>query len=283
MGVEEHSPLLNVLPLEDPLKLHKAVYNRIVRDFNDNKPLPVSVFTYSDAPPGSGLGSSSTMVVTMLSAYRQLLGLPLGEYDIARLAYDIERIDCGLSGGRQDQYATTFGGFNFMEFFENERTLVNPLRVRPYIINELESQVMLYYTGVSRASAKIIDDQVKSTSSEDGSALEGLHQVKMLTYEMKECLLRSDIDGMADLFHQSWLAKKSTSSSITTPLIDTIEDRVLSAGGKSIKISGAGGGGFVMLFVDPLRRLDVKRALKDVEGEFYRFRFSPFGTDSWTI
>ncbi len=96
MGVEEHSPLLNVLPLEDPLKLHKAVYNRIVRDFNDNKPLPVSVFTYSDAPPGSGLGSSSTMVVTMLSAYRQLLGLPLGEYDIARLAYDIERIDCAF-------------------------------------------------------------------------------------------------------------------------------------------------------------------------------------------
>ncbi len=159
-----HCPLQRHIPLEGDLQLHKAIYNRIVRDFNDNKPLPVKVYTHSDAPPGSGLGSSSTMVVTILSAYNELLKLPLGEYDVARLAYEIERVDCNLAGGKQDQYATTFGGFNFMEFFENGRVIVNPLRIRQNIINELESQMVLFFTGVSRSSADIINDQVKNTS-----------------------------------------------------------------------------------------------------------------------
>ncbi|MBC7003554.1 dehydrogenase [Photobacterium sp. BZF1] len=278
-----HSPLLNTLALEGDLLLHKAVYNRIIRDFNDNKPLPVKVYTYSDAPPGSGLGSSSTMVVTIISAYQQLLNLPLGEYDIARLAYEIERVDCDLSGGRQDQYATTFGGFNFMEFFENERVIVNPLRIRQSIINELESQIVLFFTGVSRSSAKIIDDQVKTTASDNKKPLEAMHEVKHLAYSMKECLLKSNIDGMAQLLQEAWNAKKSTSDSISTPQIESIEDKVLSAGAKSIKISGAGGGGFMMLFVDPIRRLDVERALKELDGHIQPFRFTQQGTQSWTV
>lgn len=263
--------------------LHKAVYNRVVTQFNQGQPLPVKVYTHCDAPPGSGLGSSSTLVVTMISAYQKLLNLPLGEYDIAQLAYDIERIDCQLSGGRQDQYATTFGGFNFMEFYDNNRVLVNPLRIRRSILNELESQLMLYFTGVSRSSAKIIDDQVRTTNSNAEKPLQAMHDVKKLAFEMKERLLHSDISGMSDLFRSSWLAKKATSNSISTPLIEQIEDRAMSAGAKSLKISGAGGGGFMMLFVDPLKRLAVESALADLEGSIHPFKFTQEGTQSWKV
>ncbi|KHT64187.1 dehydrogenase [Photobacterium gaetbulicola] len=278
-----HSKLTGLLPIDEKLVLHKAVYNRVIADYNEGNPLPVTVYTHCDAPPGSGLGSSSTMVVTMISAYQKLLNLPLGEYDIARLAYDIERNDCQLSGGKQDQYATTFGGFNFMEFYDENRVLVNPLRIRRSIINELESQLILYFTGVSRSSAKIIDDQVKNTNDNTEKPLQAMHEVKQLAFEMKERLLHSDVSGMSQLFYDSWLAKKATSPSISTPLIEQIEDRAMSAGAKSLKISGAGGGGFMMIFVDPLKRIAVETALADLEGEIHSFNFTQEGTQSWKV
>ncbi|GHA37104.1 GHMP family kinase ATP-binding protein [Photobacterium aphoticum] len=283
IGEQFHSSLTGELPLEGRLILHKAVYNRVIREYNHGQPLPIKVYTHCDAPPGSGLGSSSTMVVTMISAYQKLLNLPLGEYDIARLAYDIERVDCQLSGGKQDQYATTFGGFNFMEFYDENRVLVNPLRIRRSILNELETQLLLYFTGVSRSSAKIIDDQVKTTSGNTEKPLQAMHDVKQLAFEMKERLLHSDIDGMSKLFQDSWVAKKATSPAISTPLIEQIEDRAISAGATSLKISGAGGGGFMMLFVDPLKRIAVENALEDLEGTIHPFKFTQEGTQSWKV
>jgi D-glycero-alpha-D-manno-heptose-7-phosphate kinase len=270
------------MPLDGDLILHKAIHNRIVKEFNQGQPLPVTVTTHCDAPPGSGLGSSSTIVVTIMSAYQQLLNLPLGNYDLARLAFDIERNDCQLSGGKQDQYATTFGGFNFMEFYDAGRVVVNPLRIQNHIVNELESQLMLYYTGMSRSSAKIIDDQVKTTSSGHEKSLEAMQQVKALAFEMKERLLMSDINGMSGLLKKSWEAKKKTSSMIANPLIDEVEEKVFSAGAKSIKMSGAGGGGFALIFADPTKRLAIMKALKDMGGSFHGFNFTEEGTQSWT-
>lgn len=265
------------------LTLHKAVYNRVVRDFNGGLPLSVRVTTFSDAPPGSGLGSSSTMVVAILAAYREMLQLPLGEYDLAHLAFEIERIDCALSGGKQDQYATTFGGFNFIEFSGDDKVVVNPLRIRRHIENELQASLGLYFTGVSRDSMTIIDDQVRTVQSHDtrAASLAAMHEVKRLAFEMKERLLKGDIGGVIGLFRESWEAKKQMSNKISNSHIESLAETAMSAGARAVKISGAGGGGFMMVFVEPKHRLDIEAALRPFPGYFQRFQFTQTGAESW--
>lgn len=283
LGESWTSTATNELALEEPLMLHKAIYNRIVRDFNDGKPLAVRVTTSADAPPGSGLGTSSTMVVAILRAYQELLKLPLGEYDLAQLAYDIERKDCGLAGGKQDQYAATFGGFNFMEFFADDRVIVNPLRIRVEIINEIECSMLLYFTGRSRESADIIKEQIQSAGSGDDKALQAMHRVRQSALEMKEALLKAEITTMAEILGEAWQAKRGMAQSISNSLIDRIYDSALGAGALSAKISGAGGGGFMMLFVEPTSKLDVIAALSELEGSFYRFHFTNEGAQGWSV
>ena len=283
LGESWTSKAENTLALEEPLMLHKAIYNRIVRDFNAGKPLAVNVTTSADAPPGSGLGTSSTMVVAILRAYQELLKLPLGEYDLAQLAYDIERKDCGLAGGKQDQYAATFGGFNFMEFFADDRVIVNPLRIRVEIINEIESSMLLYFTGRSRESANIIKEQIHSAGAGDDKSLQAMHKVRQGAVKMKEALLKAEIRIMAEILGEAWQAKRDMAQSISNPHINRIYDRALGAGALSAKITGAGGGGFMMLFVEPTSKLDVITALSDLEGSFYRFHFTNEGAQGWSV
>jgi len=265
------------------LPLHHATYNRIMNQFNGGVKLPLEIITSCDSPPGSGLGSSSTLVVSMLEAYRQLMSLPLGEYDIAHLAYEIEREDCGLAGGKQDQYAATFGGFNFIEFSDKDRVIVNPLRIRRHILNELESSMILFYTGQSRDSDTIINDQVESLEQSDGSALAAMHEVKKASYVFKELLLRGDIYGLAHQFRQAWNDKKATSKSITNHMIDELERSILTEGALSMKVSGAGGGGFVIIFVDPEKKYHVIKKLSDMSGHPQEFQFVTEGAISWTV
>ncbi len=269
--------------LAGPLVLHKAVYNRVVRDYCGNRPLSVRVVTYSDAPPGSGLGSSSTMVVAMLRAYQELLKLPLGEYDLAHLAYEVERNECGLAGGKQDQYAATFGGFNFMEFHQNDRVIVNPLRIRSEIVNEIESSMLLYYTGQSRDSATIIQEQVASVSSAEPKFIEAMHEVKQAAVDMKEALLTANVRRMAAILGASWLSKRQAARSISNPRIETFYNVAMEVGAISAKISGAGGGGFMMLFVDPVSKVAVQNALAEFDGDFYRFNFTKEGAQGWVV
>ena len=225
------------------------------------------------------------MVVAMLAAFREMLNLPLGEYDLAHLAFEIERKDCALSGGKQDQYAATFGGFNFMEFYKDDRVIVNPLRIRRTTENELQASLLLYFTGVSRSSAEIIDDQVNAvySSSTRETSIDAMHEVKQLAFEMKESLLKGEIDTVIDFFDRSWQAKKRMSNKVSNPDIESVSEAAISAGARAVKIAGAGGGGFMMIFVDPTTRLDVEAALRRFPGHCLKFNFTQNGVESWRV
>lgn len=272
---------IDVLPLGDAALLHRGVYNRMVREFNGGVPLPVTVRTTVDVPSGSGMGGSSALVVALIEAFRRYLRLPLGEYDLARLAYSIEREDLGLAGGRQDQYAAAFGGFNFMEFHDGERVIVNPLRVPSAMINELEASLVLYYTGQSRASAQIIETQQKNIRAAKEESIAAMLQLKQEALDMKEALLTSSLDRVASTLRRGWEAKKATSDAISNGEIERVLEIALSEGALAGKVSGAGGGGFLMLLCPPDRRQRVLEALGRENGKLLPCKFTDEGALSW--
>jgi D-glycero-alpha-D-manno-heptose-7-phosphate kinase len=271
------------LVLNGKLDLHKAVYNHMIQHYNGGKPIPLELSTFCDAPAGSGLGSSSTLVVVMIRAFAELLNLPLDDYTIAHLAYKIERVDCGLQGGRQDQYSATFGGFNFMEFYADDRAVINPLRIKNWIICELEASLVLFYTGVSRESAKIIADQSNNVKSGSVDAMEAMHGIKKEALVMKECLLRGDFGGIVDSMRQGWDSKKRSAKTVSNPHIEEIYNAAINAGALAGKVSGAGGGGFMMFFVPTERRMDVIRKLGQFDGQVSNCHFTKHGTQAWKI
>ena len=273
----------SLLVLNGKLDLHKAVYNHMVQNFNGGKLIPLELSTFCDAPAGSGLGSSSTLVVVMIRAFTELLNLPLDDHTIAHLAYKIERIDCGLQGGRQDQYSATFGGFNFMEFYAEERAVINPLRIKNWIICELEASLVLFFTGVSRESAHIIADQSSGVQAGLVDAVEAMHCIKREAMVMKECLLRGDFAGLVDSMRLGWENKKRSAKTVSNSHMDEIYDTAIRAGALAGKVSGAGGGGFMLFFGPTEKRMDVIRALNTFHGQVSNCHFTKHGTQAWRI
>jgi D-glycero-alpha-D-manno-heptose-7-phosphate kinase len=276
-------PLESNLPLDGQLDLHKAVYNHMVRHYNHSCPIALELATFCDAPVGSGLGSSSTLVVAMIKAFVELLNLPLDDYEIAGLAFKIERIDCGFQGGRQDQYTAAFGGINFMEFYEGDRAIINTLRIKNWIICELEASLILYFTGVSRESAKIIDDQSSGIKMGIADALDAMHGLKREALIMKECLLRGDFQGIVDSMHSGWAAKKKSAKSVSNPQIDAVFEAACRSGALVGKVSGAGGGGFMWFFVPVEKRMDVIRELNRFGGQVSNCHFTKHGMQAWRL
>lgn len=264
------------------LSLHAGVYRRMVLGHCDGPAPPLRVTTFVDAPPGSGLGSSSALMVALVEAFRHMLDVPLGPYEVAHLAYEIERLDLALPGGKQDQYAAAFGGVNFLEFYASDRVIVNPLRVRRSFLAEIESSLVTCFTGVSRRSEQIIRDQQRGMAR-SSDALESLHQLKREAVEMKQALLRGDVARMAAVLDSSWQAKKRTAPGISTGLIETLETAARAHGAIGCKVSGAGGGGFMMFLVPPERRVELVRALTKVGGEATPVRFTTEGAEAWEV
>lgn len=264
------------------LGLHAAVYRHLVGQFGIGFP-GLTLSTHSDAPAGSGLGSSSTLVVAMIEAFREYFALPLSDYDVASLAFQIERVDCGLTGGRQDQYAATFGGFNLMEF-SGDGAIVNPLRLKPAIVRELEASLVLYYTGASRSSASIIEAQQDHVWAGEEARLDATHALKREATAMKEALLRGDLTTVAQILDAGWKAKKRLAEGITNDAIEELFSVARRAGALAGKVSGAGGGGYMMFLVEPVQRPALVRRLNELPGgRIEPVHFVEEGATAWSV
>ena len=263
------------------LPLHAATHDRILRQFRGGAPLSVDVVSTSDAPPGTGLGSSSAMVVALVAAYAAYLELPLDRDAIARLAFEIERIDLGMAGGRQDQYAAAHGGLNAIEFLPGERVVVTPVALDADHRTALERALVLCHTGRSRVSSVIIEQQTAGLRRADSRSLDAMHQMKQDARDMRACLVAGDLRAAADVLARSWEAKKRTASGISNQHIEQIHAAAIAAGAWSGKISGAGGGGCIMFMAPPDRRAAVEAALAAEGADLMPFHFTLAGCETW--
>ncbi|MGV8096779.1 MAG: hypothetical protein AB2L24_33405 [Mangrovibacterium sp.] len=272
----------SVLEFNGKLDLLKGIYNRIVYNYS-RQPLSFELTTSVDAPPGSGLGSSSTLVTAVIGAFMEWLNLPLGEYDIARLAYQVERIDLNYAGGKQDQYAATFGGVNFMEFFAEDKVIVNPLRIKEEILKELAFNMILYYTGTSRLSSRIIEKQQQSIKDKLEIPVNAMHKTREMAILMKEALLKNELNTLGEIMNQGWEFKKQMAPDISNPYIDEIYKAAMDAGATGGKISGAGGGGYMFFFCPGNTRYQVIENLCKFGGNIHPFQFTKSGLRCWTV
>ncbi|HEX6333326.1 MAG TPA: dehydrogenase [Flavisolibacter sp.] len=270
------------LPVNGHLDLLKGVYNRISKDYGPAKS-GFRLSTFVDAPAGSGLGTSSTLVVAIIGAFAEMMRLPLGEYDIAHYAYEIERRDLGLAGGKQDQYAATFGGVNFMEFYGEDKVIVNPLRIKQQYLFELENNLVLYYTSTSRESAKIIAEQTRNVEAKKEHPIEAMHQLKQQSQMMKEALLRGRLNEFGEILDYGYEQKRKMAAGISNPLMEEIYDTAKKAGATGGKISGAGGGGFMIFYCPGTTKYNVIKELERFGGRHRNYQFVEHGLKTWTI
>jgi D-glycero-alpha-D-manno-heptose-7-phosphate kinase len=268
------------LPINGTLDLLKGVYNRIYKDYEFPKK-GFRLSTFVDAPAGSGLGTSSTLVVAIIGAFAEWLKLPLGDYDIAHYAYQIERNDLKLTGGKQDQYAAMFGGVNFMEFYEEDKVIVNPLRIKSEYLHELENNLVLYFTATSRESASIIDEQVKNVNNKNEKSIEAMHQLKEQARMMKEALLKGKLNEFGEILDFGFQQKRRMANNISNSRIEEIYEAAKKAGATGGKISGAGGGGFMIFYCPGNSHHAVVEQLKRFGGEVKNYTFTKYGLTTW--
>lgn len=270
------------LPVDGTLDLLKGVYNRVQKDH----PMPLSGFrlsTFVDAPAGSGLGTSSTLVVAVLGAFLEMLKIKMDEYAIAKYAYDIERNDLKLAGGKQDQYAATFGGVNFMEFYAGDKVIVNPLRIKPQYLYELENNLVLYFTSTSRESAAIIKEQVKNVNEKNEKSIEAMHHLKDQAKMMKEALLQGKLDEIGIILNYGFEQKRNMAANISNDAIEKVYAAAKQAGATGGKISGAGGGGFMIFYCPGNTRHAVIKTLNNFGGQVRDYSFTKHGLTTWAV
>lgn len=237
---------------------------------------------HSDAPPGSGLGASSAMIVALVGLLKEFEYLPLTDYEIADLACIIEREELGIQGGLQDQYAAAFGGFNYIEFLP-DHVVVNPLKVSLDVMNELQYNLFLCYTGTMRLSAHIIQDQVDRYERREAKTMQALRELKALTIEMKNALLRRELDNFGELLHREWQCKKALSSRISNVQLDELYETAREHGALGGKITGAGGGGYMLLYCPADRKHSVAAKLKDSGCTIIDMSLEPMGLQTWRV
>jgi D-glycero-alpha-D-manno-heptose-7-phosphate kinase len=266
-------------PFDGNLDLVKGCLRRLTP--SDTLEHGLELFLDTQAPPGSGLGASSALVVATIGAIAEWRRLRLDRYQVARMAWEIERIDVGVPGGLQDQYASAFGGVNWIEFRNEKDVIVNPLRVEPRILNELQYNMLLVYTGATRLSAGIIKSQISGLAEKKDSVIAATDEMKRLTTDAKDALLTGRLDRFAVILHEEWLAKQKTNHSVSTPRIDEMYEEARRLGVVGGKVSGAGGGGFMFLYCPFDRKPDVSKRLAELGAEAMPVAFESQGMHSW--
>ncbi len=271
--------LAEPLPLGGKIDLVEATIRRL-------KPKDsvqgLDVYLHSDAPPGSGLGSSSTVVVALIGLFKHWQHLHLTNYEIADLAYQIERVDLGIKGGKQDQYAATFGGFNFIEFY-HATTIVNPVRVSADVLNELHYNLLLCYTGKTRLSARIIDTQVARYVQRKEEVIQAMDELKHIAIALKNALLQGRLNDFGALLHQAWMNKKKMAAQISDPSIDELYEAARREGALGGKITGAGGGGYMFFYCPFDRKHIVAERLEGLGAQVVGFDFDFDGLQTWEV
>ncbi len=276
LGIEVEFNADEEVCLDGKMDLAKAVIRRLDGLNREG----CEIFLHSEAPPGSGLGSSSALVVTLVGLVREYKRLPLGNYELADTAYVIEREDLKISGGLQDQYAAAFGGFNYIEF-QKDRVIVNPLRIHRSTINELEHNLLLCFTGNTRHSNNIIDDQTSRLLANEKATLLGLSDQKALAVEMKNALLTGKLVHFGELLDCAWNAKKKMSDRISTPQIDELYEEARKKGAIGGKVTGAGGGGYMMFYCEFEKKHRVAEQLRKMGALATEFAFDFKGLQTW--
>lgn len=253
-----------------------------IRKLGNNNSAGFDLFLHTDVPPGSGLGASSAMVVSLIGLLRELNHLPLTDYEIADMAYIIERKELGIQGGMQDQYAAAFGGVNYIEFLP-DRVVVNPLKITVDVINELQYNLLLCFTGKTRLSARIIEDQVKKYEAGETEIRQSLRELKRLTVEMKNALLRRQLNQFGEFLHHEWEQKRKLSPKISSEELDELYETAREHGALGGKITGAGGGGYMLLYCHYDRKHEVAGKLTELGCTVADFAFEPLGLQTWMV
>ena len=233
-----------------------------------------------DALPGTGLGSSSALCVSLIGAFREWKGNSMTDYDIANLAYDVERKDVGVPGGMQDQYASTFGGFNLIEF-KKEATIVNALRIKRETLNELEYNSLLCFTGTTRRSGGILQRQIESYEHRSPGIMKALERMKELTLQMKDFLLTGNLRDFAEMLNAEWEIKKKLDQAISTEDVEKLLYVARENGAIGGKLPGAGGGGFLFLYCDSGKQVQVEKAVEGLGAKAFPVRFDVDGLQTW--
>ncbi len=236
----------------------------------------INLFVASEVPPGTGLGSSSAAAVTMVRAISTLMGQPLTRQQVAEVASSIEINKMGMPIGKQDQYASSYGGLNKITF-HSQGVAVEPLQIAPEVRQTLERRLLLFFTGSSRDSTSILKHQRKSTQDQDNAVLQALHNIKRVACEVQSCLEQGDLDEFARLLDYSWQEKQRLAPGLSTDFIDECYSLALQQGATGGKITGAGGGGFLLLYCEEPAQEDVTQALEERGLKRMNFHFDQQG------
>jgi D-glycero-alpha-D-manno-heptose-7-phosphate kinase len=239
--------------------------------------LSVNLFMASEIPPGTGLGSSASVCVNVLKTLATYTGMPLSKYQLAERSYHIARNVLGKPVGKQDEYAAAFGGLNYIAFHPDESVDVEPLNLDPKLLQELQSNLLLFFTGAAHHSWTILKEQEQSTRSQSGAAVESLHEIRELADTMRSALRSGDIQEFGNLLHRGWEAKKRVSQKISTSRIDEMYAAARQNGAIGGKITGAGGGGFLLLYCNAGGQQNVRDALTAMGAREMTFEFDMQG------